>query len=188
MIPELPVYPIINLRFNPSKYFSNSKSLLGIWDGFLSEITTKVLSSQELENLIYRGEGTVQDYRFMPDDEGGVFRYFLLENVTGNIFDKDSEYIFPVILEGNKIVGISELQRNPDNPRIFWVKFISIDPEYQGQGYASKLAEEIFRFAKQNGYTLEGSSYNEEGYKKLKPVLNRLAVQYSINFIDKGKF
>jgi GNAT superfamily N-acetyltransferase len=152
------------------------------------EMRTKVLSPKELEDLIYQGTGTVQDSRFLPDKEGGAFRYFLLENVIGNILNEDSEYVFPVIMEGDKIVGISELQRNPDNHRIFWIKFISIDPEYQGQGNASKLAEEIFSFAKQGGYILEGSSYNEDGYKKLKPVLNRLAIQYSVNFIDKGKF
>jgi ribosomal protein S18 acetylase RimI-like enzyme len=112
--------------------------------------TTKVLSPEELEVLIYQGKGTVQDTRFLPVEKGGSFKYFLLENVTGNILRKDSKYAFPVVMEGDKIVGISELQMNPDNPKIFWIKFISIDPKYQGRGYASKLAEEIFRFAKQN--------------------------------------
>ncbi len=150
--------------------------------------TTKVLSPQELKVLIYKGKCTVQDTRFLPDEEGGAFKYFSLESVTGNILRKDAKYVFPVVMEEDKIVGISELEMNPDDHKIFWIKFISVAEEARGRGNASKLAEEIFRFAKEKGYTLEGSSYSEDGYKKLKPVLNRLATQYEVNFIDKERF
>jgi GNAT superfamily N-acetyltransferase len=94
---------------------------------------------------------------------------------------------FPVVKEGNKIVGLSELEKSPYTDKTFWIQFLSVDPKYQNKGYASRLAEEIFRFAKQEDYSLETSSYTEVGYEKLKDLFNKMAQKYSVNFIDKEK-
>lgn len=144
-------------------------------------VSTKTLNSEELINLVYKGNNLPQDVRFLPVEEGGVFEYFSLMHAG-------RENKFPIIKEGDKIVGLSELEKSPYADKTFWIQFLSIDPKYQGKGYASKLAEEIFRFAKENDYTLETSSYTEEGYEKLKAVFNKLAEKYSVDFIDKEKF
>jgi GNAT superfamily N-acetyltransferase len=68
-----------------------------------------------------------------------------------------------------------------------WIKFLSIDPEFQNRGYASQLAQEVFSFAKRFGVKLETSSYSDDGYEKLKGVFNRLASEHGVQFIDKGK-
>ena len=144
---------------------------------------TETVDSDVLQNIIYKGTGLPQDKRFFDIEDGGVFRYFTPRDTILNAEDK----FYSLVKIDDKIVGLSELEKNPNQENIFWIKFISIDPEYQGQGYASKLSEEIFRFAKKNGLTLEASIYNSEGYKKIKPILNRFASEFSVNFIDKEK-
>jgi GNAT superfamily N-acetyltransferase len=143
-------------------------------------ITTQTLNANELTDLIYKGNNLPQDGRFLPTEEGGVFEYFNLMHAG-----RDSK--FPVVKEGDKIVGLSELEKSPYADKTFWIQFLSIDPKYQNKGYASKLAEEIFRFAKQEEYSLETSSYTEIGYEKIKGLFNKLAEKYYVNFIDKEK-
>ncbi|MFA6251128.1 MAG: GNAT family N-acetyltransferase [Candidatus Paceibacterota bacterium] len=143
-------------------------------------ITTQTLNASELIDLIYKGNNLPQDNRFLPTEEGGVFGYF-------NLMHAGRDNKFPVVKEGDKIVGLSELEKSPYSDKTFWIQFLSIDPKYQNKGYASKLGEEIFRFAKQEGYSLETSSYTEIGYEKLKGLFNKLAEEYSVNFIDKKK-
>ena len=145
--------------------------------------TTETLTTDALIEIIYRGKNLPQDKRFLSKEEGGVFGYSALEETS--IYKED--FHFPVIKIGDKIIGLSKLQKDPYKDKNYWIQFLSIDPKYQEKGYASKLAEEIFRFAKQEGYSLETSSYTEIGYEKLKDLFNKLAEQYSVNFIDKGK-
>lgn len=144
---------------------------------------TETINAETLSGLIYRGESLPQDNRFLSVEEGGVFKYFNLRSVIDDMGNR----FYSLVKIGEKIIGLSELENDPYKEKNLWIKFLSIDPEYQDKGYASKLAEEIFHFAKQEGFTLEGSSYNDEGYKKLKPLLNRLANELSVSFVDKGK-
>lgn len=144
---------------------------------------TETISAEDLKKLIWKGEYFPQDNRFLSIEEGGVFRYFDPRDVLENIERK----YYSLIKVGDKVIGLSELEKAPKTENTVWIKFLSIDKDYQRQGYASKLAEEIFIFAKKEGFILEGSSYSDEGYEKLKSVLNRLANQYSVEFIDKGK-
>ncbi len=144
---------------------------------------TETISAEDLYKLIWKGEHLPQDNRFLPIEKGGVFRYFDPRDVLENIERK----YYSLIKVGDKVIGLSELEKAPETENTIWLKFLSIDKDYQGQGYASKLAEEIFIFTKKEGFILEGSSYSDEGYEKLKSVLNRLANKYSVEFIDKGK-
>ncbi len=146
-------------------------------------VAAETVSAEDLKKLIWKGEYLPQDNRFLSIKEGGSFRYFYPEDVLENTERK----YYSVVKVGDKIIGLSELEKAPNTKNTIWIKFLSIDKDYQGQGYASKLAEEIFIFAQKGGFILEGSSYSDEGYEKLKSVLNRLANQYSVPFIDKGK-
>ncbi len=96
---------------------------------------------------------------------------------------------YPVVEVENKIVALAELEKSPHQgeENIYWIKFISVDPEYQRQGYASKIAEEIFKYARDKGITLQSSSCTEVGFEKLKDKLNELAKKYSVKFIDADK-
>lgn len=152
-------------------------------EGFAEKekISAETISANALKNIIYKGESLPQDNRFLSFKEGGVFKYFEIDDLFNN---KENKF-YSLIKESQKIVGLSELEKNPYEENVMWIKFISIDPEYQEKGYASKLAEEIFRFAKENGISLETSSYSPEGHQKLKKIFKRLSEKYSVNFIDK---
>jgi GNAT superfamily N-acetyltransferase len=149
-------------------------------------ITTEVLNTDDLVEIIYKGEHLPQDKRFLSTEEGGVFKYFSLKKDFG-WYTEDKFY--PVVKVGDKIVGLSKLQKDPQkSKKNLWIQFLSIDPEEEGKGYASKLARKIFEFAKENEYSLETSSYSsDKGFEKLRPLFERLAKEYGIEFINKGK-
>ena len=143
------------------------------------EISTKILSSDELKDLIYKDNHLPEDERFAHQEEGGVFKYF-----DTKTFDRRTEEKFyPVITVGDIIAGLSELEKSPYNENRYWIKFISVDPKYQNKGYASLLAEEIFKFIKEHNAELQLSYYTPDGELKLKDVLERLSEKYSIPLI-----
>lgn len=143
-------------------------------------IKTKTLKPEELSERIYKGENLPQDKRFLPVKDGGVFKYFRIDLPDWN--DKDKS--FPIVEVENEIVGLGELEKSPHEEKMLWIKFLSVDPKYQGKGYATKLAEEIFRFAQQEGFSLKGSIYSDEGEQKLKHLFSRFAEQFSVNYIE----
>ncbi|MCB9809343.1 GNAT family N-acetyltransferase [Candidatus Nomurabacteria bacterium] len=147
---------------------------------------SQTLTREELKEIIYQGERLPQDSRFFASDKGGVFKYFDISDVI----DGYEEKYFPAVKNPNGvIVGISEIEKSPYDENIFWIKYISVDPEFREKGYASMIAHEIFSFAQKKNLTLEASSYSsDEGFNKLKPLLNRLADETGVEFIDKGRF
>lgn len=161
-------------NFNPNK-IENKENLV---------ITTETINTKDLIDLIYKGNNFPQDNRFLPTEDGGVFKYFDISELSQNKEDK----FYPIVKIGDKIIGLSELQKDPFNKKNLWIKFLSIDLKEQNNGYASKLAKEIFEFAKKNNYSLEASSYTEQGFEKMRPVFERLSKEYTIDFINKGKF
>ncbi len=146
-------------------------------------IQTKIFSAKELIDHIYKGDSLPQDSRFLPTEEGGVFRYFH----PGEIIEssRSPEKFYPVIEINNEIVGLAELQKNPYEENTYWVKFMAVDPLYQGNRYASQLVEKIFEFAKEKQATLEASSYSEEGWSKLKPVFSKISKETNVIWVDK---
>lgn len=149
-------------------------------------ITTETLSTDALIEYIYKGDALPQDNRFLQTEKGGVFKYFELSDIQYNKNDK----FYPVIKIGDKIVGLSELLKDPFDKtnKNLWIQFLSIDPKEQGNHYGSKLAKEIFDFARQNNYSLEASRYTEDGYTKMRPVFEKLSKEYNdVKFINKDK-
>lgn len=140
-----------------------------------------ILDSAALLTRIYGTHALPQDRQFLDVKEGGAFQYFNLQDLLGL---QRTKRLYPLLEISGVPVGLAELEENPYQPKTFWIKFISIDVRHRGRGYASKIAERLFRLAKQEGYTLETSSYSETGYEQLKPLFNRLAKEYDIPFID----
>ncbi|MFC1608752.1 GNAT family N-acetyltransferase [Patescibacteria group bacterium] len=149
------------------------------------EIKTSIISKEELLGRIYKGESLPQDKRFLAVKKGGVFKYFKLDNLT-NPFAGDFSYA--ISEEGDKITGLAELQKSADDENIIWMKFLSIDPEFQGKRHASKVAREVMEYIKDNNLTLEMSSYSSrEGWEKLKPLFRRLSDEYEVEMIDEER-
>lgn len=144
--------------------------------------SAKTITGNELMERIYQGQSLPQDSRFLPYDEGGVFKYFYLSELTG--INGPGNKFYSTIETDGKIVGLAELCLSQYNPKNLEIRFASVDPEFQNQGHASSLAEEIFRFASAGGYTLETSAYSTEGFVKLKPKFNELAKKYKVQFKD----
>ena len=87
------------------------------------KVETKILSADELLEIIYKGTSLPQDSRFLPLGEGGVFKYFYPRDVAG-ISRFPSKKLFPVAYEADKIVGLSELEQDPKDIQNFWIKFV----------------------------------------------------------------
>jgi GNAT superfamily N-acetyltransferase len=74
----------------------------------------------------------------------------------------------------NKLVAAAGLQENPNDPEMLWMKFISVDSEFRNMGMATSLFPAVVAFAENKGYKkLKISSYEPDGKKFLKPVIDR---------------
>lgn len=176
-------------------------------------IYTKILQKEELKELIYKGSTVPQDSRFFPYEYGGkyykyvdgkyenrdedddtekiitndevaVFKYLDLNHLS----NREYETIYPVVEAEDKIVGISELQKSPYEENVYWITFISVDPKYQGKGFASKLVEEIFKFAKENNVSLRNSRYTEQGDQKLRNKIHEYSEKYNVKLKESGDY
>lgn len=147
----------------------------------IHNVISRTLNPQELIDIIYKGQSSPQDSRFSPIEDGGVFKYFSLQDLMSPF---RGTTFYPAVEQDGKIVGISELEIKPKTTDTAWIKFLSVDPASRGMGHGTRLAEEIFRFAKEKSFSLEQSSYSREGYEKLKPIFNRLAQSYHVPFTD----
>ena len=146
---------------------------------------TKIFSPDELIEIIYQGTALPQNRRFLSFEAGGVFKYFDPANIT-SISRFPSKKLFLATYESNTPVGLSELEQDPRDSKNFWIKFVSVDPSYQGKGYASMLLRKIFQFAKDNDYTLEPSFYSEQGLQKLKGVIEKLCIETGVKLISRN--
>ncbi|HPS21449.1 MAG TPA: GNAT family N-acetyltransferase [Candidatus Paceibacterota bacterium] len=133
----------------------------------------EIIKSEDLFNEIYKG-GNLPDKRFFPFEKGGVFKYFDVNDIPSIYTEEKERKIYPAIKIQNLIVALSELEKNPYKENNLWIKFISVDPKYQNNGYAKKLIEEIFNYAKENNFSLTNSIYSDEGKEKLKHIVEEL--------------
>jgi hypothetical protein len=74
-------------------------------------ISTETLKTDELINLIYKGDFLPQDDRFLRVEDGGVFKYFNIRDLDLN----RNEKFYPIVKIGEKIVGLSELLKDSYN-------------------------------------------------------------------------
>jgi len=143
-------------------------------------IDSQMINPQELVDIIYKGERLPQDQRFLSVDDGGVFKYFAPRDLFQNVENK----IYSIVKNNQEILALGELEKDPHKANNYWIKFLSVDPKYRDRGYASRLAEEIFKFAKNKNISLQSSSYTSEGEERLKNLFNKLAKKFEVDFID----
>lgn len=93
-----------------------------------------------------------------------------------------------VAWDGDKIVGMAGVQTNPHWPEQLWIKFISVDPVYQGQGIARNLLERIYRYARDHGQRLKPGSFTEEG-ERLQHIHDEFNLKYpGVSFKRNGRY
>lgn len=137
------------------------------------------------EYISKNGPDGTFDPRFMRKNDGGdkAFKYFSYMDYQ----IEPTNVKFFVIKVNDLIVGMAHIRKSANKENTWFLSHLSMDQLYTNKGYASQLSEYMFKWFKDNGITFETSSYTEEGYVKLKPLFNRLALKYDVNFIDKGK-
>lgn len=87
-----------------------------------------------------------------------------------------------------KIVGIAKIGQYPnDGEHGASLNYIDVDSKYQHQGIATKLMTEVFKYFKEKNWTFRTSFYSEKGLKYVKPLFNKLAEKYAVDFIDRDE-
>lgn len=105
-----------------------------------------------------------------------IFDLKKLKYLTFGELDKEIHF---TALQGDKIVGVLGIQRSPyDKQPIFWIKHISIDPDYQGKGLAERLIDSVFYYAKKHHVGLHRSSYSAIGKERLTRLFDRIKQKY----------
>jgi GNAT superfamily N-acetyltransferase len=145
------------------------------------QFATRVIARQDLVEKIYQGEPLLRDERFLPTEQGGVFGYFDLDDLRP--LSGGENKFFPIAEINNEIAGLAELEVDPYKDKNLWIKFVSVDPKYQGHGCASKLVQEMFEFAKNQGCSLEESLRSPEGEIKLKRLIRESAEKFHVKLI-----
>lgn len=148
-------------------------------------VTAQTLARESFRELLYQGGSFLKDRRFSRE---GAFKYFCPEEDLNGVLALmgRTEDFYSVVKEADMIVGLSKLQKDSHDEETIVISFLSIDPEYEGRGYASALAREIFRFAKERNFTIKSSRYSEKGLEKLQPIFRRLASEFGVRFVDAG--
>lgn len=131
-------------------------------------------------------------YKQLPGEE---FYQSLVDNKTGKMEankrikylsrwnDWASELDFAAY-DGDKVVGAAGVHPSRDEERVIAIWFLSVDPDYQGQGIAKTLAEMVFKYAAENNLRVRSSSYTEMGAERLKHHFEALAQKYKVPFKD----
>lgn len=106
-------------------------------------------------------------------------------------FSPSSDYSFRddvrffICKVGKEIVGIAHIRKSPYVENQWWLSYLTIKEKSRNIGYASALSMCIFKYFQDNNLIFETSSYSDDGFIKLKPLFNRLAIKYGVEFVDK---
>jgi len=146
----------------------------------------KIYNAQEFYKYIStNGPDGEFDPRYLVKNDGGskVFKYYQYSDYQNNT---DDVYFMGLMVD-NIIVALAHIFKSPYHKNTYSLSYLCVDPLYEGKGYASILADNMFQWFKENNVQFETSSYTEQGFIKLKPLFNKLALKYNVPFIDKNK-
>lgn len=108
---------------------------------------------------------------------------------------KRIKYFWPGFLEGQitfsvskagVVVGLAGCLVD-EIPGTLSLSYVSVDPDYQSQGFCKLLVAAIARFAFVEGYaTVSSSGYSESGLARLRPVLVRELQAMTVGLVDRA--
>ncbi len=75
--------------------------------------------------------------------------------------------------DNNKVVGDLALQQSPFDDDIIWLKHVSVAEKFRNMGICKQLLATSIDYVRQNGKTLEVSSYSEMGNLYLEPLIQK---------------
>ena len=81
---------------------------------------------------------------------------------------------------GERIVGIAGLEQSPwtGEEDLLWIKHVSVEEKYQGQGLGRMLEEAAYAYALEHGKRLHHSDFSEMGSERLKALVTELEARY----------
>lgn len=108
-----------------------------------------------------------------------------LDYLSQGFFDIAAETDFVALDSLRKVVGVAGIQHSPDEERVIWLKFVSVDPAFRSLGVATRLADHVFEYAREGGLRIRASTYTDLGALHLKHILDRLAASHpDVGFKD----
>lgn len=85
-----------------------------------------------------------------------------------------------VALDNEKIAGILQIGKAPQQKNLYWMKFVTVHPDYRNQGIAKSLIREMFNYlSKIPEAEVELSTYEKEG-EVLVETVSSLAKEYDM--------
>lgn len=131
--------------------------------------------------LIFEGRTLLDRYR---EQEHRLARHSPGELMTARL-----RYFSPALLDNqvtfvlerdNKAVALAGCEAAPTG-EVLWLCYVSVDPFYRDQGLSSRLLEHIADYVRSKQFRmLDCSGYSPVGLERLRPVLLRNAVGFSL--------
>lgn len=117
------------------------------------------------------------------EDEYKSLRYFL-DDLNYSIYNY-SDVLYAYVIKDGALIAVSKVMKTSSGQ---WaIAYTEVREDYRNQGYASKLMESLFDFAHKHNMDLVSTAYTKLGYIKLKPLTEKLAKKYNVNYIEKDE-
>lgn len=104
-------------------------------------------------------------------ETGGAFKYFHPEKMLR----RAKNLFYSTVSEEDTVVGLAELEKSPYEDNLYWMTFLSVDPQFQERGHSKRLIDEMFRFAEARGIDLEISKFTEQGEQRIRRQIEERA-------------
>lgn len=141
----------------------------------------------------------LSDLRFAFMDGEAMWRHFCHDNraVNRRIFEAIKyldvremirETHIVCFTDRNLLVGDLALQQSPDDPRVLWLKHVSVDVRFRNMGIAGRLLDECVDHIRSVGQRLDLSTYSEMGELYLAPLIERARISHpDVEIVDKRR-
>ena len=137
-------------------------------------------NSTAISDVTIMSEDELQYFRSKTSHENSDIYNRLKYLHPGTIWSKESHF---AVMIGKKIVGIGSVQINPEDKQQLWLKHVSVDPKYEGQGIARKIIERIYQWAHTQNLKVFPSTYSAKGSNTIRSTIDRMGRQYPDNHI-----
>lgn len=139
----------------------------------------KIMSDKDLQDLLVDLEA--EDPWKLIDETKERIKYF---NFGEDWHFKDQKSYYFCALLNDKIIGCARVKTGGQSSLSHpgwrhWLTFISVDPEYQSQGIARRLIDQIMYFCSKENIHLLISSYSQQGFDKIRRHILFYAEEYN---------
>lgn len=149
----------------------------------MKNISICIVNYDELLKMVYNEDGLVDKTIF------NRIRYFSNDDFSWEQKEKVKPF-FSILKENDKIIGIAKcgyFDLSAKSKNDWSISFFSIDKNYRNLGYSHILAEEIFKYAKNNGYEISTSAYTILGKERLNHLFLLYSNKYNVKFYNNDR-